>query len=134
MTSTLVCSKHGTVPLSVTQECPLCLAERDGRFGAFVPLLETTPERTTMLDRIFDHVWDSFPLFLTGVIGVLLVALSPFIGFVMYAEYRSCVNTAEVIGMRYEWRAFGGCIVEYKPDKWIPLQRYFTIESLTGSK
>ncbi len=39
-----------------------------------------------------------------------------------------CSSKADAMGFRHTYGPVKGCIVEYKPGKWIPLERYRAID------
>jgi len=47
---------------------------------------------------------------------------------VVWLDYAACTSKAEAMKMRVTWGPIKGCIVEYKPDKWIPLDRYRALD------
>lgn len=57
----------------------------------------------------------------------LTVTIIAFIGFVALlligASY-SCEKQSKQMGMQYKWGFFHGCMIEYKPGKWVPLNNY----------
>lgn len=54
----------------------------------------------------------------TIAFGVFLAALAT-----SMREY-SCANTATAMGMRYNFAMMQGCMIEYAPGKWVPLDNY----------
>lgn len=70
-----------------------------------------------MEDFIYDHIGK-----------ILIVVLIAFICLIPALGDAECKAKTEGMGFKYDWSFFGGCRIEYKPNKWIPLERYRAID------
>lgn len=70
-----------------------------------------------MEDFIFDNI--------VKIIIVVLIAIISLMPILGNAE---CKAKTEGMGFNYEWSLLGGCRIEYKPNTWIPLERYRVID------
>lgn len=59
-----------------------------------------------------------------GVCAGILVAIVSAAWAVVYAERTLCESRAEVMGVRHMWGPRIGCMIEYKPGRWILMDRY----------
>lgn len=57
---------------------------------------------------------------------VLIVVV--IIGASMMLEYATCHAQTESIGFPSQWSPFGGCRIEVKQGKWIPLSSYYFMQ------
>lgn len=65
---------------------------------------------------------DSWPMW-AGLVA--LIALMAF------ASRKGCSNDGEMMGVRSEWRVFGGCYLE-RADQMLPRDRWFALEHIGG--
>lgn len=72
------------------------------------------------MKRIVGWFWDDGIPTGLGILTVAVAFLVAVIGFVAWAEQRSCINQAEVMEREWEWRVFGGCLVQGDDGHWYP--------------
>ena len=70
-----------------------------------------------MEDFLFDHGGKVVAVFLIAIIASI-----PIVGDA------SCKAKTEGMGFNYDWSFLGGCRIEYKPNTWVPLERYRAID------
>ena len=84
-----------------------------------------------MKDRIMDFFYDHevllfFAILLAALLAAGIMCGVCWLGFLPVA-HAGCANTAEVMGVDYEWRVFGGCFLELDgvmlpEDRWYYLR------------
>jgi hypothetical protein len=50
------------------------------------------------------------------------------IGFMLILPKWECENKASKMGFNYTFQWIGGCMIEIKPDQWIPIDNYRWME------
>lgn len=58
------------------------------------------------------------------VIGLLILLFAGVIWFGEIAQEQACEDTAEVMGVPWQWSTTTRCMVEVEPGTWIPLDSY----------
>jgi cbb3-type cytochrome oxidase subunit 3 len=81
----------------------------------------------TGTDFFMRAFWDTSTGFAIGLLLILGVPVAAVVTFAYQAEKRGCIQSAEILRMPYEWRAFGGCWIEYKPGQHVQLERYYVV-------
>lgn len=60
-----------------------------------------------------------------AIMAAIAVALFAIIfGSSFYLASASCASQAKKMGLRHDWGAMQGCMIEPKPGYWVPLANY----------
>jgi Tfp pilus assembly protein PilE len=58
---------------------------------------------------------------------ILLACVLIMVGAVA-GPYLACTSQGKVMGKQTDWKPFQGCMVEYEPGKWVPMERYRVVD------
>ena len=61
--------------------------------------------------------------------SLVLVFISGIVALIMIGSSLSCASQAKAMSFEHRWGPFMGCVVEYQPGKWIPLDNYRGVDA-----
>ena len=64
---------------------------------------------------IFEIITTIVLIFFTAMLLLLPVAMA----------YSSCGKRANIMGMKYSYGVLSGCMIEVRPNQWIPIDSYY---------
>jgi hypothetical protein len=56
--------------------------------------------------------------------NLIVSAILALLAAILYLPQRACEQTAEKMGLNHDWIWGQGCMIEPKPDEWVPLKNY----------
>ena len=77
-----------------------------------------------IIKKFLHDYWSVFILPL--IAGLILSVVFVFIGESFSSS--SCSARADILQFKSTYSFFAGCMIEYKPNKWIPLSQFRVIE------